>query len=397
MNVDIAIVGAGPAGLCLARSLADSGLSILLVEQQAREVLCEPPFDGREIALTPRSMRILQELGIWQRLGPVDVSPLRSARVLNGHVSQGLHVTPLDRRHAELGALVPNDRIRRAAYASIEHEPRITLTCGTSVEGVTLDNASARLRLSNGSDVTAKLVVGADSRFSRVRRDAGIPADMHDFGKTMLVCRMALEKPHHGEALEWFGHAQTLAALPLRQGEASIVVTLPPHDMQCLMSMDETAFAADMRRRFDGYFGDMRLVSTRHSYPLVGVYARRFIAPRFALVGDAAVGMHPVTAHGFNLGLRSIETLAALIQQATAHGRDIAAPDLLRSYQRKHRRATWPLYAATMAIVTLYTDDRPIMRPTRAALLQASQVLPPVRHAIAHALATGSGNAFSVF
>jgi len=393
MNVDIAIVGAGPAGLCLARSLADSGLSILLIEQQPWDALREPRFDGREIALTPRSMRILQELGIWQRLGPADVSPLRSARVLNGHAPHGLHVTPRSRHDAALGSLVPNDRIRRAAFASIEHEPRITLACGTTVERVALDGTSARLHLAHGGDVVARLVVGADSRFSRVRRDAGIAADMHDFGKTMLVCRMALERPHDGEALEWFGHAQTLAALPLHHGEASIVVTLPPRDVQRLLDMEEAAFGADMRRRFDGHFGDMRLVSTRHAYPLVGVYARRFIAPRFALVGDAAVGMHPVTAHGFNLGLRSIETLGSLIRQAANRGADIASPALLRRYQRMHRRATWPLYAATTAIVTMYTDDSPLMRRARTALLQASQALPPVRHAIAHALAADSDNA----
>ncbi|AIF46733.1 5-demethoxyubiquinol-8 5-hydroxylase UbiM [Dyella japonica] len=395
MNVDIAIVGGGPAGLCLARSLADSGLSILVIEQQARDTLHEPPFDGREIALTPRSVRILDELGIWQRLGPVDASPLRSARVLNGHGRHGLHVTPCDRHDNELGFLVPNDRIRRAAFASIEHEPRVTLACGTSVEGVTWDGDAAHLHLSDGSKVSARLVVGADSRFSRVRRDAGIAADMHDFGKTMLVCRMALEKPHAGEALEWFGHAQTLAALPLHNGEASIVVTLPPHDMQRLMDRDDDAFNAEMRRRFDHYFGDMRLVSTRHTYPLVGVYARRFVAPRFALVGDAAVGMHPVTAHGFNLGLRSIDTLASLIRRAAAGGGDIASPGLLQRYQRMHRLATWPLYAATMAIVTMYTDDRPIARRARSALLRASQALPPVRHAIAHALAADSHDSSS--
>ncbi|MDR3447200.1 MULTISPECIES: 5-demethoxyubiquinol-8 5-hydroxylase UbiM [unclassified Dyella] len=395
MNVDIAIVGAGPAGLCVARSLADTGLSVLVIEQQSQDVLREPPFDGREIALTPRSVRILRDLGIWQRLGPADISPLRSARVLNGSVGHGLHVTPYRQDDTELGFLVPNDRIRRAAYASVEHEPRITLACGTSVESAVLNDSIAQLHLSNGNEVNAKLVIAADSRFSRLRRDAGIAADMHDFGKTMLVCRMALEKPHGDEALEWFGHAQTLALLPLRNGEASTVVTLPPEDMRRLMDMNDNSFNAEMGRRFNHRFGAMRLISTRHAYPLVGVYARRFAAQRFALIGDAAVGMHPVTAHGFNLGLRSVDTLASLIQQAVKNGRDIASPDLLLRYQRMHRCATWPMYAATMTIVTVYTDDRPVARRVRAALLQASQTLAPVRQAIARTLASGGHSVFS--
>jgi ubiquinone biosynthesis UbiH/UbiF/VisC/COQ6 family hydroxylase len=395
MNVDIAIVGAGPAGLCLARSLADTGLSLLVIEQQSQDALQEPAFDGREIALTPRSVRILRDLGIWQRLGPADISPLRCARVLNGNMEHGLHVTPHHADDTELGFLVPNDRIRRAAYASVEHEPRITLACDTSVESVVLNDSIARLHLSNGNEVNAKLVIAADSRFSRLRRDAGIAADMHDFGKTMLVCRMALEKPHGDEALEWFGHAQTLALLPLLNGDASAVVTLPPEDMRRLMDMDEAGFNAEIGRRFDHRFGAMRLTSTRHAYPLVGVYARRFVAQRFALIGDAAVGMHPVTAHGFNLGLRSVETLASLIKRAVESGRDIASPDLLRHYQRMHRRATWPLYAATLAIVKMYTNDRPIAQRARTMLLQASQRLSPVRYAIARTLAAGGHSAFS--
>jgi len=386
MQVDIAIVGAGPAGLCFARTLARAGLSILVIEQQSLDSLREPPFDGREIALTQRSMRILHELGVWQRLGPADVSPLRTARVLNGQSLHGLRVTPNSDAEDALGYLVPNHCIRRAAYASIEHEPNVTLVCGTSVEVVMPGDDAAHLRLSSGAEVTAKLVVAADSRHSRVRREAGIAADLHDFGKTMLVCRMALEQPHHDEALEWFGHHQTLAALPLNNAEASIVLTLPPHDIQRVMAMDDNAFQADMRRRFDGRFGDMRLTSTRHAYPLVGVYARRFVAQRLALIGDAAVGMHPVTAHGFNLGLRSVEALGGLIAQAASNRGDIAAAELLRRYQGMHRRATWPLYAATTAIVAVYTSETPAARLARTTLLRASQALPPVRRAIAHAL-----------
>lgn len=391
MNVDIAIVGAGPAGLCLARSLAHTGLSVLVIEQQSLNVLREPSFDGREIALTMRSVRILRELGVWQRLEPAEISPLRSARVLNGQSPHGLHVTPSAVADAELGFLVPNHCIRRAAYASIEHEPNITLACGVSVEGIVSNDEAARLRLSDGAEISARLVVAADSRHSRLRRDAGIAADMHDFGKTMLVCRMALERPHHDEALEWFSHAQTLAALPLNGGEASVVLTLPPGEMQRVMAMSESDFQTEMHRRFDGRFGDMRLTSTRHAYPLVGVYARRFVTNRLALIGDAAVGMHPVTAHGFNLGLQGVETLGSLIARAATNGGDMASPELLRRYQRIHRRATWPLYAATMAVVTLYTDDRPMARLARTALLRASQTLPPVRQGIAHLLASRRG------
>lgn len=389
MNVDIAVVGAGPAGLCFAQSLADTGLSILVIERQPLDALREPAFDGREIALTQRSVRILRELGLWERLGASDIAPLRSARVVNGPSLHGLCVAPGADEEAELGFLVPNDRIRRAAYACVEQQANVTVLTDVAVAAASFDGDMPRLQLADGRSVTARLLVAADSRFSAVRREAGVAADMHDFGKTMLVCRMALEKTHDGEALEWFDHGQTLALLPLHQGEASVVLTLPGHEMKAVMALDDERFASDMRRRFDDRFGHMQLTSTRHTYPLVGVYARSFVAPRFALIGDAAVGMHPVTAHGFNLGLRSVETLASGIRRAHADGQDFASLRVLRHYERAHRRATLPLYLATLAIVKLYTNDRPAARLARHMLLRAAQATPPFRTALARVLAAG--------
>jgi ubiquinone biosynthesis UbiH/UbiF/VisC/COQ6 family hydroxylase len=386
MNVDIVVVGAGPAGLCFARALADTGLSIVVIERQPLDALREPAFDGREIALTQRSVRILRKLGLWDRLGASDISPLRTARVLNGQSLHGLSVLPTGTGDAELGFLVPNDRIRRAAYACVEHEPHITLVSDTAVGAVSLSDGLPHLQLADGTTVTARLVVAADSRFSSLRRDAGISVDMHDFGKTMLVCRMALEKPHDGEALEWFDHGQTMALLPLHNGEASVVLTLPGHTMKSVMALDDAQFNQDMRRRFDGRFGAMSLTSTRHTYPLVATYAHRFIGPRLALIGDAAVGMHPVTAHGFNLGLLSVDTLAGQIRRAHAAGQDFASPRVLQRYERAHRLATLPLYFATQAIVKLYTDDRLPARVARTALLRAAQATPPFRRTLARML-----------
>jgi ubiquinone biosynthesis UbiH/UbiF/VisC/COQ6 family hydroxylase len=396
MNVDIVIVGAGPAGLCFAKSLADTGLKILVVERQTTEALRDPAFDGREIALTQRSVRILRELGLWALLDPADITPLQSARVLNGHSLHGLNVVPPGKEDKELGFLVPNDRIRRAAYAAVAQVPSITLLSDSAVSSMTLDESQPRLQLADGNVVGARLIVAADSRFSQLRRDAGIAADMHDFGKTMLVCRVALEQPHQQQALEWFDHGQTLALLPLQGNQASVVLTLPGQAMKTVMAMDEHQFNDEIRRRFDGRFGSMQLTSTRHVYPLVAVYARRFIAPHFALIGDAAVGMHPVTAHGFNLGLLSVETLSSQIRQALTMGQDIASTRALRRYQSAHSMATRPLYLATLAIVKLFTNDRPPLRLARSALLRASQALPPFRHGLAHMLAASGRGRCSV-
>ena len=198
--------------------------------------------------------------------------------------------------------------------------------------------------------------------------------------------------PHHETAWEWFDHGQTLALLPMNPcpnsglPRSSVVLTLPHRELQPLMDMEESAFNTAIGQRFAHQLGAMQLSSTRHTYPLVGVWAQRFVAQRFAVVGDAAVGMHPVTAHGFNLGLRSVETLAKLLTAAHQKGQDIAAPDLLRRYQTQHRFTSRGLYMATHALATLYTREEAPARWLRRAMLGAGERFTPFKRAVAASL-----------
>ena len=130
----------------------------------------------------------------------------------------------------------------------------------------------------------------------------------------------------------------------------------------------------------------MQLAGQRHSYPLVGVYAHRFAAARFALVGDAAVGMHPVTAHGYNFGLYGVEVMARELTRAKRLGRDLGDLAALLAYEREHRRVTWPIYMGTNAIVQLFTDDRAPARLLRGTVLGVARRLPPLRTLIARQL-----------
>jgi len=383
MNVDIAIVGAGPAGLCFARSLAGSGLSIALIEKQPLAAVAEPAFDGREIALTHASRDILVRLGLWERFDAGEVSELRDAKVINGNADSGLHVSAADGRSRQLGWLVPNHLIRRAAYELVAPQAGVQLLAGQGVTGVLREGGQVALTLEGGDVVRARLLVAADSRFSQLRRMLGIGARSYDHGKCMLVCRVAIEQPHDHVAWEWFGYGQTFALLPLTGDRASVVLTLAPAEMAKVEAMDDAAFAADLERRFGGRLGTMRPIGTRHVYPLVSVFADRFTAARAALVGDAAVGMHPVTAHGFNLGLQGAATLADVVLQAHRRGEDIGSDAVLARYGRRHKLAAWPMYAATRLVVRVFTDDRAPARGVRAAILRISNRLPPLRRAIA--------------
>ena len=400
MHHDLLIIGAGPAGLSLARALRSSGLRLGLIEQAPRATLENPAFDGREIALTQRSAQYLRQLGIWPLLGEAHIAPLRDALVLDGGAGprqQSMTISHTLSPKPELGFLVANHRIRQAAFeaamapADTSGQPP-ELRCDSPVTQIRTDAQGAEIKLSNGETLTANLIIAADSRHSTTRRAMGIPADLHDYGRTMLVCNMTHALPHHETAWEWFDHGQTLALLPMNPcpnsglPRSSVVLTLPHRELQPLMDMEESAFNTAIGQRFAHQLGAMQLSSTRHAYPLVGVWAQRFVAQRFAVVGDAAVGMHPVTAHGFNLGLRSVETLAKLFTAAHQKSQDIAAPDLLSRYQTQHRFTSRGLYMATHALATLYTREEAPARWLRRAMLGAGERFTPFKRAVAASL-----------
>ncbi|ADV14598.1 Ubiquinone biosynthesis hydroxylase, UbiH/UbiF/VisC/COQ6 family [Mesorhizobium australicum WSM2073] len=381
-SFDIIVVGAGPVGLSFAASLAQSKLKVALVEAQALERLANPAFDGREIALTHASIRILRELGAWDIIPASDKSPLRGARVLNGSSGFALRVDAPRACGEPLGILVPNCRIRDALFKIVRMRDQPELLCGHSVIDATTSHKGAVVRLSDGMQLSARLVVAADSRLSPTRDLLGIGADINRLGHSMLICRVRHERDHHHVATEWFDHHQTIAMLPLGEGVSSLLLTLPSSDVDRLLAFSDELFVRELTKRCRGRLGEMTLASNRHTYPLVTTWAHEFRAPSAALIGDAAIGMHPVTAHGFNIGLSSQKQLADAILTASRDGRDIADPDMLHGYERRLRLSAAPLYHGTNMLVRLYSSERLTARLARHAALRFAQHFPLIRHGI---------------
>ena len=393
---DVLIVGAGPAGLSLSISLAQAGFAVTVVEQQGAQQLAAPAPDGREIALTHPSVALLQSLGSWQELDAHEVGLLREAQVHDGPVGQSgamqLHAGGSGVDH--LGWIVPNHALRRSAWAVASRTPGVKLITGARVGQVSITPEQAQLSYTSADrpdapaqQLQARLLVAADSRFSSIRRQLGIGASMNDFGRTVIVCRMRHAQPGDGVAHECFGYERTLAVLPLPPDAdgtplCSVVVTAGAADAAALMALPAQAFAAQVQAQFQQRLGAMALEGERHAYPLVAVYARHFSGHRCALLGDAAVGMHPVTAHGYNLGLSGVERLTRAVADARRAGRDIGDAAVLAAYARDHHRHAWPIYQGTNTVVRLFTDARPLPRLLRQAVLQGARRLPPLKAAI---------------
>jgi ubiquinone biosynthesis UbiH/UbiF/VisC/COQ6 family hydroxylase len=386
VNYDIVVAGAGPAGLSFAKSLAGAGLRIALVEKQSLESLANPEFDGRDIALTHLSVKILKEFGVWDRLEPDEKFPILAARVIDGNSPYTLDFDADEDKADALGYIVSNHAIRRTLLAEVDGLPDVELITDAAVEAASTITESATVRLSDDRTLTCKLLVAADSRFSEVRRMVGIAAEMHDFGRICVVCRMQHDEPHDGIAFECFHYGRTLAILPLSSHQSSIVVTAPMSQRDTLMAMSGEQFSKDIQDRFGSRYGQMQLATERYAYPLVGVHAKRFCTSRCALVGDAAVGMHPVTAHGYNLGLSGADRLARELRSAARECKDIGSYDVLRRYERKHLRNTRPIYHGTNEIVKFFTDDRPPAKLARKVALRLANNFPPVKHVIRNKL-----------
>lgn len=383
---DIIIIGAGPAGLSFAAELAGSGLSVTIIEKHPLATLQNPPYDGREIALTHVSRETMQRLGMWQRIPENEIYPLRDAKVLNGSSAYQLHFPQPTQALGEpadcLGFLVSNHNIRKAAYEVVAELDNVTLLCETGVVSAQTQTGEACVTLDNDDVLTARLLIAADSRFSQTRRQLGISCDMHDYSRTMFVCRMKHTLSNHHTAYECFHYGRTIALLPLEEHLTNTVITVDSDKAAELQALSPEALAASVQQQLENRLGEMELVSSIHAYPLVGMIAQRFYGTRCALVGDAAVGMHPVTAHGFNLGLASADILAKLVLEAERNGQDIGAQTLLSKYDSKHMLHAKPLYHGTNMLLKLFTDETPPAKLLRGAVLRISNNFPPLKKLI---------------
>ncbi len=278
-----------------------------------------------------------------------------------------------------LGWIVPNHALRRASFEVASALPSLRIVCDAQASQVRPLPTHAEVFFDappspTGERLRARLLVAADSRFSVTRRQLGIGADLHDFGRTMVVCRMQHAQPHLQVAHECFGYERTLAVLPLSGDASSVVLTADAGAAAQLMAMPEDAFTALVQRQFHDKarpHGDGRRA------PCLSA-GRDLCAPlpsmRSALVGDAAVGMH---GDGARLQPRSAgRALAGRVVQAHRAGQDIGAASLLAAYEATHRRQTRLIYHGTNAVAKLYADNRAPLRLLRQLVLEGAQRFP---------------------
>ena len=302
--------------------------------------------------------------------------------MINGASPYSLHFNHQDTSENTLGHLIPNRLIRAAAYKVAKGSKNTEIIANVGMDSFSIDENKVEVKLSNKEVIHSNLMIAADGRLSSARRSMGIPSEVKDFGKTVIVCKMEHEKAHKNVAYECFHYGRTLAVLPMIGNFSSIVITISSDQAASIMTMKDQAFNQDIQSRFNSRLGKMMIVGNKYSYPLFASHASYFHANRFALIGDASVGMHPVTAHGFNLGLRGSETLATFIKEALLNKDDFTSDKILSKYNQKHQRSTRPLYYGTNLLVDLYNSDKLSAKVLRRLALRFGNNFWPVKRLI---------------
>src|SRR5882762_2457939 len=237
MKVDIAIVGGGLVGGGIARALGQSGLSLAMVEPRSPRPLPGTGFDLRVYALNPRSVRCLEGWGVWPRLAQERIAPVQEMLVFGDDGSSKLEFSAYRNGVFELAAIAEESNLQQALTGSLVGQTDLALLSGVECLRVDWTGSAAMLALSDGTELEARLVIAADGAESRVRSQAGIEVEVHDYGQRGVVASFDVERPHRNVAFQWFRKDGVLALLPLPQDQVSMVWSTADAHAQDLLAI----------------------------------------------------------------------------------------------------------------------------------------------------------------
>lgn len=376
-SYDLTIVGGGMVGLTLAASLANSALSIALIETNDRPILPAKPAN-RVSAISFASRNIFENLNVWQRLDSGRITPYDSMQVWDKDSFGKIEFSARQVGHPELGYIIENDHLRLALLDRVQKQKNVCFYSPDSLNDVVFGEGEAWLTLHSGKTLTSKLVVGADGANSWLRKKSTIPLTSWDYQHHALVATVKTDLPHAHCARQIFTPDGPLAFLPLfEKNLCSIVWSVSPERAEQLKNLTAADFNKQLSRNFDNRLGLCELQSERFSFPLCMRYARDFAKHRIALIGDAAHTIHPLAGQGVNLGLLDAVSLGQCIEQNIAAEKDIGLYQNLRYFERWRKTEAAQMVASMELLKQLFAGDNPLQKALRdVALVVTDQVSP---------------------
>jgi 2-octaprenyl-6-methoxyphenol hydroxylase len=379
LSFDCIVIGGGLSGLTTTLALSKIGLSVAIIDKTSLKMAKKNEGDQRTTAVSASGKKVFEALDVWDSLKkgaePI-LDIVVSEKGKKGHLNfdhQTVGTEPM-------GHILNNIELKNSLISSIRSQKNIQLFPFKSLNNFFPETGAVTIDLNDGSSYEAALLVAADGRNSDGRRIAKIKSTNIDYNQSSIVFTVGHEKPHRGTAYEQFTTGGPIASLPMRGNKSSVVWSEDTEVVESLMQLDDKDFAAAASYRLNDCLGKMTIIGQRKVFPLKLNYADTIIANRFAMVGDAAHGLHPIAGQGFNLGLRDIANLTEEISNARRLGLDIGSFETLRSYQAARRFDNFSLVAATDGLNRLFTDNNKIVRFIRSSGLDAINTMNPIKN-----------------
>lgn len=352
-RADVIILGGGLVGLTLAVALDRHGVSSIIVDPVNPSTTLTPQYDGRATAVSSASWRMLEAIGVGERLDGQGC-PIRSIRVSDGLEPGGLQFDPAT-DDDPLGIMFENRLLRAALHDSALAAPNVNLVMPARAAEVIRDTNGVRVALEDSRLLAAPLLVGAEGRASPTREAARIPIARWTYDHAAIIVTIEHELSHENVAYEIFYPTGPFAILPMLPGTRSAVVwSIPARDAAAILDLPDRAMAAEVEKRMGGFLGPIRMAGPRASYKLGFHHAATITDQRLALVGDAAHGIHPIAGQGLNLGFRDAAALAQVLVEGARLGLDLGDAQLLARYERWRSLDTFSVAFATDFLTRLY-------------------------------------------
>ncbi|MGH8671746.1 MAG: UbiH/UbiF family hydroxylase, partial [Burkholderiales bacterium] len=358
----MAIIGAGLVGSSLALALRDSGLTLALVDSTPlRPDDDATAWDSRVYTINPGSVEFLHRIGVWERLDGERVTPLYDMRVWGDDGSAEIDFSALRSAMGELAWVVENRLLQAVLWEAMGEPENLHLCRPAGCADVEWRDDNAVVRLDDGQTLEVKLVVAADGIESKVRNAARLPVDTLTYPQLGVVANFASERPHRNTAYQWFRPDGVLAWLPLPGNRVSMVWSASEEVAQQLLACSTERLAETVAEAGGGLLGRFNTITPAACFPLRWLRSRSVIAPRLALVGDAAHGVHPLAGQGANLGFQDTRVLADVLMQRGAQT-DCGDYYLLRRYERTRKEAVFAMQLVTDGLYRLFSNRDPLIK-----------------------------------
>jgi 2-polyprenylphenol 6-hydroxylase len=386
-DFDVLIVGAGVIGTALASLLRKRSLSaagrVAIIADRFPAPAAGADWDLRVFALSRASQRLLKICGVWQSLPRTRMFAYERMCVWDASGTPdgpgSLTFDCAQIGEPDLGSIVEG----RALQWQCLQEAR---AAGAVLINGSVDSIAAgddmRVHLSDGRDLTARLLVAADGTESKIRELLGIETAGHAYHQDALVAHVTTSRPHASTAWQRFLPGGPVAFLPLDDGRSSIVWSVARPQAATLRAMDADAFGEALTAASGEALGRCTLTTPLASFPLNLQYALQYARPRAVLLGDAAHVVHPLAGQGLNLGLLDCGALAQVLGEAGLP-ENFGDFRYLRRYERWRRSENLKAAAALDGLQRLFSATDPLSTQMRSAGLNLVGRMPFIKRRFA--------------